>query len=118
MASSNDRSHGSSFLPGLVALLLTLGLSLAGCSLGNISPDACTKDSECAALFGAASRCDNGYCSGDPSCDQSVDGHACFSCPPTAHSEFLNACTDASCVPFDTKRLTKLGPDGKLPPLP
>jgi hypothetical protein len=43
----------------------------------------------------------------------------CFPCAPTTSVQFLNACTSASCVPFDdTTRLTNLLPDGALPPLP
>jgi hypothetical protein len=43
----------------------------------------------------------------------------CYSCIPTTPIEFLNACTSAACVPFDdATRLTRLLPDGGLPPLP
>ena len=43
----------------------------------------------------------------------------CFPCAPKAPPELLNACTSASCVPFDdSTRLTNLLPDGGLPPLP
>jgi hypothetical protein len=50
-------------------------------------------------------------CSGD-------DG-ACYACTPATTPQFLNACTGATCVPFDdVGRLTHLLPDGSLPPLP
>ena len=43
----------------------------------------------------------------------------CFSCTPMADVEFLGACTDATCVPFDNhSRLANLGADGFLKPLP
>ncbi len=38
---------------------------------------------------------------------------------PETTPQFQNACTEAACAPFDdAKRLTKLTPDGGLPPLP
>jgi len=43
----------------------------------------------------------------------------CYACAPTEMPQFLNACTNAACVPFDdVKRLTHLLPKGGLPPLP
>jgi hypothetical protein len=42
----------------------------------------------------------------------------CYPCAPSSQAQFLNACTSASCVPFDATRLTHLSPDGGLPPLP
>lgn len=43
----------------------------------------------------------------------------CFNCAPTKPVEVLNACTDATCEPFDNKaRLPLLRGDGTLPPLP
>jgi hypothetical protein len=43
----------------------------------------------------------------------------CYPCTPTTPIEFLNACTSAACIPFDNAtRLTRLLPDGGLPPLP
>ena len=50
-------------------------------------------------------------CSGDA-------GHPCYACPPSTSDQFLNACSNAACVPFDVRRLTNLLPDGSLPPLP
>lgn len=54
---------------------------------------------------------------GDPGCWES-EPRVCFSCEPERNEEFLDACTDAQCVPFDNGKLTKLLPDGKVPPLP
>jgi len=42
----------------------------------------------------------------------------CFSCTPNNESQILSHCTDTVCVPFDNKRLTLLGDDGGLRPLP
>jgi hypothetical protein len=51
-------------------------------------------------------------CTGDASA-------TCYACTPTTSSQLQNACTDATCVPFDERaRLTHLLPDGALPPLP
>lgn len=52
----------------------------------------------------------------DASCS---DDATCYACAPTTTPQFLNACTGATCVPFDdVGRLTLLLPDGALPPLP
>lgn len=40
----------------------------------------------------------------------------CFNCPET-DLQYLNRCADGDCVLFDNTRLTKLKPDGSLPPL-
>jgi hypothetical protein len=43
----------------------------------------------------------------------------CFPCTPTNSQQIANACTSATCVPFDdATRLTNLTADGGLPPLP
>jgi hypothetical protein len=118
---------------------LALATTAAGCSLGNLSPDACEQSGECVALFGAGSECVNGYCSDQVkctddadcaagtcrggfcavgSCEGAVSGRPCFACAPETRTEFLNACTNATCVPFDKARITKLPPDGTLPPVP
>jgi hypothetical protein len=42
----------------------------------------------------------------------------CYACVPATTDQFLNACTDGTCIKFDKTRLDKLlGPDGGLPPL-
>ena len=52
----------------------------------------------------------------DGSCAPGDGG--CFSCPSTS-AEIINRCTGASCARFDNgARLTRLLPDGGLPPLP
>lgn len=98
-----------------------LAALVSACSLGNISADPCTKNSECEAAFGLGSECKDGYCTTvvNQGCNKTdANGNACFSCPPTSDKEFHNGCTDAQCAPFDAKRLTKLNPDGSLPKLP
>jgi hypothetical protein len=42
----------------------------------------------------------------------------CFACTPLDESQILSHCTDSTCVPFDNRRLTRLGDDGGLRPLP
>jgi hypothetical protein len=43
----------------------------------------------------------------------------CYPCAPKITAQFLNACTKATCVPFDDgTRVTRLLVDGGLPPLP
>jgi hypothetical protein len=57
--------------------------------------------------------------SGDvTNCDVDL-GSQCYPCAPAGAIQFLNACTSATCVPFDDlTRVTRLLPDGALPPLP
>ncbi|HEX2670176.1 MAG TPA: hypothetical protein VHM25_04850, partial [Polyangiaceae bacterium] len=46
-------------------------------------------------------------------------GLGCYRCAPEEIVTLENACTTATCTRFDeAKRLTLLGKDGKLPPLP
>ncbi len=45
-------------------------------------------------------------------------GLGCYSCVPKDIITLENACTSATCAPFDGKRLALLGADGKLPALP
>ena len=56
------------------ALLGSLGVLAAGCSLGNLSHDDCTDDAQCGALFGLGSTCAEGFCSDAASCNT---GHEC-----------------------------------------
>lgn len=97
-----------------------LVMSAGACSLGNVQRVDCSSDSQCTSLFGAGSRCDQGYCIGGTAANctgADTNGRPCY-CTPKAAAEFAKACTNASCVPFDEKRLTKLTADGGLPPLP
>jgi hypothetical protein len=42
----------------------------------------------------------------------------CYACTPATTDQFLNGCTDGTCIKFDKTRLTGLlGPDGGLPHL-
>jgi hypothetical protein len=108
------------FLFGL-ASAVALAIAVASCSLGNVTHDDCVSDAQCSAGFGAGSRCDQGFCTAatSPGCQKTgADGRACFGCTPKTTVDYLNACSDATCSPFDDKRLTKLTPDGGLPSLP
>jgi hypothetical protein len=100
---------------------LTVSLTVApACSLLVETRDRqCERDADCA-RFGAA-RCDLSghvcvptHATGDGGCEG--DG-ACYRCAPTTNAELQNACSDATCRPFDRRRLTRLV-DGGLPPLP
>ena len=42
----------------------------------------------------------------------------CFQCTPVTDPEFLSACTDSTCIPFDNSRLTNVNYDGTLKLLP
>lgn len=51
--------------------------------------------------------------------DEGFHGLGCYRCVPQDIETLENACTAATCTPFDdVKRLTRLGKDGHLPPLP
>jgi len=52
-----------------------------------------------------------------PNCNVDLSTQ-CYPCAPSNDPQFLNACTGASCVSFDSKRVTGLLPDGGLPPYP
>lgn len=105
-----------------LAAVAALAIAAASCSLGNVAHDDCTTDAQCTTAFGAGSRCDQGFCTEatSPGCQKTgADGRACFGCTPKTTGDFQNACSGATCAPFDdAKRLTKLSPDGGLPPLP
>jgi hypothetical protein len=79
-------------------VLALLAALLAGaCSLGDVKRNPCTSDDQCAAAFGTGSLCAGGYCT-DPG---------------------TSTGPNVACVPFDdATRVTKLLPDGGLPPLP
>jgi hypothetical protein len=121
---ARTQAKGRTLSRALLALAAAVSAAIvaASCSLGNVAHDDCTSDSQCAAAFGGGSRCEQGYCteSASPGCQKTgADGRACFGCAPKVTADFQNACTDATCAPFDDeKRLTRRKPDGGLPPLP
>jgi hypothetical protein len=49
-----------------------------------------------------------GGCTGDA---------GCWACAPTDDSEYLNGCTDSTCIPFDNAKRVLKYDGGKLPPL-
>jgi hypothetical protein len=57
---------------------------------------------------------------GDGDGDECLGADGCFACEPTSSIELTNACTDATCEPFENTpaRLPLLERDGTLPPLP
>ena len=78
------------------ARVAAAGLGLAGaalaaaggCSLSNVSHDACEASAECEAAFGVGSACEEGYCSEPGAC---TTGHDCRK----AHGG--GACVDGTC---------------------
>ena len=58
---------------------------------------------------------DGGPTSGD--CGVASPDAACFACEPTQDVEFLNACTDSTCVPYDDYANIP-GFNGTLPDIP
>jgi hypothetical protein len=55
--------------------------------------------------------------SGNEECVPDPDS-ACYDCPPSTTEQFLNHCTDATCVAYDNSSLSALGDDGELPDIP
>jgi hypothetical protein len=95
------------------AFALGFAMAIAACSL-LIDKNAaqCQSSSDCP--VGTYSVCKAGVCT-DPRASALT---ACNSAPE-AGVDFLNACSDASCVPFDNaSRLDNLDDAGKLKPLP
>lgn len=70
--------------------------------------------SSSSAATGGGGAAGSGTSGGGGSC---ASGGGCYACTPTNTQELLNACTDATCVPFDNSRCTHLSADGGLPPL-
>jgi hypothetical protein len=54
----------------------------------------------------------------DAAVDSCVGTNGCFACAPHSDLEYLNACSDGRCLPFDNRRLRNLNADGTLKPLP
>lgn len=53
-----------------------------------------------------------------PECYLDAGVAGCFQCTPTTDEDFLNACTDGTCVAFDNAARLPLYNGGNLPPLP
>jgi hypothetical protein len=104
----------------LLIVLLAVGLALGAAAT------ACSSSSEEA----APSRPPVPPVTTDPDASVTPDGggdsdagclgpNACFACEPVALDEFLNACTDGQCTPFDNvKRLPLYKAGQALPPVP
>lgn len=112
------RAGATRFAGKAVILALGLALSNGGCNTligltGYTAPlDASILPND------AAAGPDSGLAAVDASCEGDSSG-PCYACTPVTTLQFLNACTSATCVPFnDVGRLTNLLPDGSLPPLP
>lgn len=84
----------------------------------DVFPDASPGVPE-AAIDDARNAADASGALGDATgCDVALASQ-CYPCAPTLTVQFLNACTSATCVPFDdSTRVTHLLADGALPPLP
>jgi len=95
--------------------------TLGGCSLVIESGDRqCERNEDCAGFDDAVCDVAGGVCvpasSGTAGC---VGPDGCFACAPEQPEEFLNACTDSACVPFDNAQLEGLLlEDGSVPPVP
>jgi hypothetical protein len=50
-----------------------------------------------------------------PNCD---GPNGCYSCAPQTTTQYLNACTNAQCSPFDNVARLPLYNNGNLPPIP
>ncbi len=61
---------------------------------------------------------DTGGDSGGDTKPWDPDSGVCFPGSPTKDVEFLNACTTATCIKYDNKKLKHLKADGTLPALP
>lgn len=111
--------------------VLTAGIAAfyaaSGCSLIIENRDRqCEKDEDCAGFGDATCETSSGICvarggttSGSTGSAVCVGPDDCFACEPTKTEEFLNACTDVACVPYDNSQLDGLlQEDGSVPPVP
>jgi hypothetical protein len=112
------RPGASRFTGKAEFLMLGIALASGGCNelIGltgyTTAADASTPQKDTAA------QSDSSIVAVEASCEGDSSG-SCYACTPVTTPQFLNACTTATCVPFDDlSRLTHLLPDGSLPPLP
>lgn len=99
---------------------------LAGCSFVVESRDRqCERDADCAGLENAVCDLAGGVCVPDSSTTTTTSSggcegpDGCYACPPQTQVQFLEACTDAECIPYDNTQLEGLlEPDGSVPPVP
>lgn len=83
-------------------------------------PGATTGATEAASATEVSPTTDDTAGATDTGADACEGPGGCFDCAPKQPLEFLNACTDATCAPFENtkKRLPLLNDDGTRPPLP
>ncbi|MDI1449813.1 hypothetical protein [Polyangium sp. 6x1] len=106
--SPRRRGHPPAYGWLLAAVAFLAMAALAGaCNLiVEGATDQCTADADCS-KFGNGSVCREGVCvlpggsSSSSGSGGSGGGEACFSGEPTNDEQFLNKCTDATCVDFD-----------------
>lgn len=114
-AVATETRHARAFLT------LCLVLASAACSLVvDKNATQCVRDEDCrVAPFTtcAASVCVDPKAQGMSGNGSCTGNSGCYRCAPQNNVQFLNACTDRSCVPFDNARLRNLAADGKLKPL-
>lgn len=128
-----ERTHPAAL--AVAALAALLGAS--GCSFVVESQDRqCETDADCSGFTDAVCDTAGGVCvarevagpgstggggaggSGSSSTG-CVGPDGCYACEPDAQVEFLNACTDAACIPYDNTQLAGLLlEDGSVPPVP
>lgn len=118
-----SKTRAAALLFGAVAIFV----DLPGCSLVIETRDRqCEKDADCASFDNAVCDLAGGVCvqrvttgtgGGGGGC---VGPDGCYSCDsPQTQEEFLNACTDVECVPYDNTPLQGLLlEDGSVPPVP
>ena len=129
-----ERTH----LTALAVAALAALLGVSGCSFVVESQDRqCETDADCSGFADAVCDTAGGVCvarevagpsstgtggggGGSGSTSTGCDGpDGCFACEPDSQVEFLNACTDAACIPYDNGQLEGLLlEDGSVPPVP
>ena len=138
------RSFCGSWACGPLCVAVVVGLLFSnGCSLLlDSNATQCHTDLECGAFGQAVCDTSGGVCApGSLSVDAGAESAArgqgsdaavpgqdsapcqgpngCFACAPASDHQFLSACSDSVCIPFDNRsRLKNLADDGSLKPLP
>ncbi len=120
--SSSARGRRTAFRARSAALVLLAMTVLAGaCNLVvEGATDQCSSDADCS-KFGNGSVCQQGLCVAKSSASSGTGGggggESCFSGTPTKDEDYLNTCTNATCVEFDNCARLGLCDGAALPPL-
>jgi hypothetical protein len=111
-SSSRSRPRSSSAFAAAFAASASLVLAVACSSSEEAAPNRAVIPTPVPVDGGGS---DDGASHADPSCTTDA---GCFACEPSSLVDFLNACTEGQCAPFDNGRLPLYEPGKPLPVIP